>query len=165
MPALCWPDRADRHTHARAYVATGIPPVALQWRDGQPSAHVRCACEIEKFFASVRQPYVAPPTGSSRYQISMRNASCRQSNKSHPSPGFPPSRPALPVSGPRATAHACVRCIRRALRCRLLRRLTRTDRPSDPTQQEEAIQRHVGPHRPACLPPFLCIRGHSGVAE
>ena len=47
----------------------------------------------------------------------------------------------------------------------LLRRLTRTGRASEPAQQEEAIQRHVGPHRPACLPPFLCIRGHSGVAE
>ena len=46
----------------------------------------------------------------------------------------------------------------------LLRRLTRAGRPSEPTQQEEAVQRHVGPHRPACLPPFLCIRGHSGVA-
>ena len=151
--------------HARAYVATGIPPVALQWRNGQANAHVRCACKVGNFFPCVRQSYVARHTGSSRYQLSMRKASNKQSKKSHPSPALRRSLPALPVSGPRATAHACVRCIRRASRCRLLRRLTRTGHTSEPTQQEVAIQRHVGPRRPACLPPFLVIRGHSGVAE
>ena len=102
-PAPCWSDRAARHTHARAYVATGIPPVALQWRISQTNARVRCAYNIENFFRSVRQPYAAPPTGSSRCQISMRDASHDQSSKSHPSPALRRSLPALPISGPRAT--------------------------------------------------------------
>ena len=86
-----------------------------------------------------------------------------KTNPAHPLPSAVPSRPCPSLVRERRSS--CVRCIRRASRCRLLRRLTRTGRPSELTQQEAAIQRHVGPHRPACLPPFLCIRGHSGVAE
>ena len=47
----------------------------------------------------------------------------------------------------------------------LLRQLTRTDHLSELTQQDGVVRRHVGPHRPACLPPFLCTRGQFGDAE
>ena len=105
---------------------------------------------------------VTPVALATKYRWEM-HLMTNKINPIYPLPSAVPSRPSRSLV--RERRRSCVRCIRRALRCRLLRRFTRTTCASELTQQEAAIQRHIGPHRPACLPSFLCIWGHSGVAE
>ena len=56
MPASCWPDRAARHTHARAYVATGIPPVVFNGGMGNPAHTYAARARLKNFLL----PFVNP---------------------------------------------------------------------------------------------------------